>query len=405
MIDREIRRIVTDRARESMLEMNAAPIKVVHFNKTFGSVTENWIYNQVTGLDGSITRFYAIDRVNKDEFPLNGLRCLREDLTYFPLLFNRAWNKFFHRYPQFLFWLRKDRPHLIHAHFGPSGHYILPYARWLNIPLITSFYGYDAYLMPEKEPCWHDRYKKLFQHGRLFLAEGPAMCKKLIELGCPREKTIVHHIGINLGNYQFSVRKPSNEIRLMVCGRFVEKKGIPYAIEALSRVISRGKANVRLTIVGDSDSDGSMTSEKRRILYTIEKQALASAVRLVGYVPHDKLIDMLYDHHILIAPSVHASDGDAEGGFPIILTEALATGMPVVAFNHCDIPEIVQDGKSGFLVPEKDVDALAERLVHLIDHPEIWPEMGRAGREYVETNFDIDKLNDRLVEIYQELLD
>jgi colanic acid/amylovoran biosynthesis glycosyltransferase len=275
---------------------------------------------------------------------------------------------------------------------------------WLKIPLITSFYGYDAYLLPQTESCWHNKYKKLFKKGRLFLAEGPAMCKKLIELGCPREKTIVHHIGIKLGNYQFSVRKPSNEIRLMVCGRFVEKKGIPYAIEAFSRVRSAGGACVSLTVVGDSDSEGSMTSEKRRILDTIEKHALASAVRLVGYVPHDKLIDMLYDHHILIAPSVHASDGDAEGGFPVVLTEALATGMPVVAFNHCDIPEIVQDGVSGFLVPERDVAALAEKLVYLIDHPEIWPERGRAGREYVETNFDIDKLNYRLVEIYQKLL-
>ena len=60
--------------------------------------------------------------------------------------------------------------------------------------------------------------------------------------------------------------------------------------------------------------------------------------------------------------------------------------------------------KSGFLVPERDVDALAEKLLYLIEHREIWPEMGRAGRAYVEERYDINKLNNRLVEIYQQLI-
>jgi colanic acid/amylovoran biosynthesis glycosyltransferase len=64
----------------------------------------------------------------------------------------------------------------------------------------------------------------------------------------------------------------------------------------------------------------------------------------------------------------------------------------------------VLDGKSGFLVPERDVDAIALKLQQLILHPEIWPEMGRAGRQFVKNHYDIKKLNDRLVEIYQRLL-
>ena len=78
--------------------------------------------------------------------------------------------------------------------------------------------------------------------------------------------------------------------------------------------------------------------------------------------------------------------------------------MPAVAFNHCDIPEIIQDGVSGFLVPEHDVGALAEKLTYLIEHPGLWPEMGQAGREHVEANFNIDTLNCRLVEIYRNLI-
>jgi len=252
---------------------------------------------------------------------------------------------------------------------------------------------------------WQNKYKKLFKQGRLFLAEGPAMRDKLIELGCPPDKIVIHHIGVEPDKYKFHVRRPNSQVRLLVCGRFVEKKGIPYAVEALKHVISKTKANVRLTIVGDSSSQGALTDEKRKILNAIKEYGVDNSVTLTGFVTHNELLKIIYDHHIFLAPSVHASDGNAEGGFPVILTEVLASGMPVVAFNHCDIPEIIQDGVSGFMVPERDVDTFAEKLIYLIEHPEIWPEMGQAGRAYVEANYDIHKLNNRLIEIYESLLD
>jgi len=75
----------------------------------------------------------------------------------------------------------------------------------------------------------------------------------------------------------------------------------------------------------------------------------------------------------------------------------------VVATNHCDIPNIIQDGQSGFLVPERDAGALAGRLECLIKQPELWPEMGWAGRKFVEEHHDIKKLGRRLVKIYEAL--
>ncbi len=381
------------------------PLKVAHCRASFGVLTENWVYNQVLNLDKKVPiKFYSITNENRDSFPLNNLQSLHDNLGNIPLLFNRIWNRFFHWYPQLLLWLRKERPDLIHAHFGPDGCKFLPYAKLCGIPLITSFYGYDAYILPQQQLNWRKKYRTLFKQGRLFLAEGPAMRDKLIEIGCPPEKIIVHHIGIEPYKYDFHIRKPNSQVRLLVCGRFVEKKGIPYAVEALKCVKSKTKADVRLTIVGDSNCRGALTNEKKKILSAIEEHGIRDAVTLTGFVSHDELIRIIYDHHIFLAPSIHASDGNAEGGFPVILTEAQASGMPVVAFNHCDIPEIIEDGVSGFLVPEHDVSALAEKLTYLIDNPNLWPKMGRAGRANVEDNYDIHKLNDRLIEIYQSLL-
>jgi colanic acid/amylovoran biosynthesis glycosyltransferase len=85
--------------------------------------------------------------------------------------------------------------------------------------------------------------------------------------------------------------------------------------------------------------------------------------------------------------------------------EAFAQGVPVISTYHAGIPEVVKDGESGFLVPERDADTLAEKLERLIEHPKLRVAMGRNGRRFVEEHYDIDKLNDRLVKIYQQLLD
>ncbi len=107
--------------------------------------------------------------------------------------------------------------------------------------------------------------------------------------------------------------------------------------------------------------------------------------------------------HLLLLPSVAAADGDQECT-PVSLMDAQAAGMPVLSTRHSGIPEVVPDGQSGFLVPERDVAALAERLLFLADHPEIWPEMGHAGRRHVERNYNCERLSRLTVEMYEEVL-
>ena len=104
-----------------------------------------------------------------------------------------------------------------------------------------------------------------------------------------------------------------------------------------------------------------------------------------------------------MAPSLTSSTGDQEG-IPGVIMEAFATGLPVVSTEHAGIPEIVRDGASGFLVPEKDVDALIQKLEILIQQPQLRYAMGRTGRKYVEQYYNIKILNNRLVELYQQLL-
>jgi colanic acid/amylovoran biosynthesis glycosyltransferase len=135
----------------------------------------------------------------------------------------------------------------------------------------------------------------------------------------------------------------------------------------------------------------------------IDELDLGEQVKLVGPKSQEEVIALLQDAHLFVTPSVTAASGDQEG-IPNVLKEAMAMGIPVVSTRHSGIPELVQDGVSGLLAPERDSEALAERLACLIDHPEKWAAMGRAGRQHVESEFDSDKLNKELVDLYLQVI-
>jgi len=118
----------------------------------------------------------------------------------------------------------------------------------------------------------------------------------------------------------------------------------------------------------------------------------------------ESALQRLYDEaSIFLLSSVTAQNGDQEG-MGLVILEAQAVGLPVLSTQHDGIPEAVVDGQSAFLVPERDVDALADRLTYLIEHPDIWPHMAQVGRAHVEDQYDIEVLNDRLAAIYREVV-
>lgn len=154
--------------------------------------------------------------------------------------------------------------------------------------------------------------------------------------------------------------------------------------------------NVQYTIVGEG-------AFQPLIEKYIDANNLNQYVRLTGWKTHEEIKVLLTNSHFLIAPSITSNDGDREG-IPNVLKEAMATGVPVVTTNHSGIPELVENGVSGFVVPEKDVDALADRIIYLINHPEDCERVSCEGRKKIVSDFDIDKLNDQLIKYYMLLV-
>ncbi len=88
----------------------------------------------------------------------------------------------------------------------------------------------------------------------------------------------------------------------------------------------------------------------------------------------------------------------------VIISQSLATGLPVITTRHSGLPEQVKDGESGFLVNEGDWKDLAEKIVYMLEHPEVWPEMGRKGREHVIKNYNSEILMDKQIDLYKKLV-
>ena len=294
--------------------------------------------------------------------------------------------------------LGKQKYHIIHCHFGPNGFkgLLLKKLGLFEGKIVTTFHGYDItrYL---QSSCVPNPYKQLFEQGDLFLPISKLWKHRLIELGCDEQKISVHRMGVDCTKFSFTPRyvTKNDQIRIVTVARLVEKKGVEYGIRAVAK-LSQIYHNIEYNIIGD----GVLKSELQQL---IKDNGAGHTVKLLGWKQQHEIVEILKNSHILLAPSVTSQDGDQEG-IPVVLMEAMAMGLPVLSTQHSGIPELIENGVSGFLVPERDADALAEKLAYLIENSECWVEMGQAGRKCIEQNYDINKLNYQLVSLYKELL-
>ncbi len=375
---------------------------VAHINKQYFARSETFMYFYLS----HFRRTHPIclswgPIINTDSFPFPlsdcyTVRAKRYTLRWF---WAEAWRKLAGRLVLAESILRGRKARLIHAHYGPVGWWALPLKRRLLLPLVTNFYGYDVAPEIEEEGLdWPQRRQELFGEGDLFLVEGPFMQRRLIDFGCPPEKVQIQHIAIKVQEMPFRPRKPSTDGKVVIlfAGRFYEKKGLLYALQAV-RDVWRSRRNIEFRIIGDGPL-------MPKVQAFVKEHQMEPYVRLLGFLNHKDYLQEMQDADIFLHPSVTAADGDSEGGAPTTILEAQALGMPVVSTYHADIPNIVVPGKSALLVPERDSQALYAALSDLLEHPEIWEEMGRAGRAHVEMYHDVDREVWALEEKYFTLL-
>jgi len=180
--------------------------------------------------------------------------------------------------------------------------------------------------------------------------------------------------------------KHMHDITIFTCGRFYASKGIQYLIRAMPSVLQEFK-NVRLKIFGK----GPLRAYLKSLVVSL---GLQSNVDIVGHVPYERLIYEMYKSDIAVFPSL------VEVGASLAVMEAMACGKAVIAFKYPFSTEIIQHMKTGYHVPPKSIEELAEGVKALVEDEPLRKKLGRNAKENIARNHDIKLVAGKYIDVY-----
>lgn len=383
-------------------------MRVLHCFDKYLNSTMNWAYNAITHTpdtqpliaapiivknqfyDKRFTYFFSDSQW---EFPADEWSVSRDQRAVAWFFRSKYWKKVFSK-------IKKEPPAIVHAHFAPVGCAVMDLAEKKGLPLVTSFYGADYERLPHKWPRFQPKYQQLFRQSALLLCEGEHGASILAKMGCPESKIRVVPLGIEFEKVTFLHReKPANQLMLLQAATIVEKKGYMTTLEAF-RLALRTCPGIHLTIVGEQ-VDKKLVKTMRQF---IAEHQLENHVAWLDFVDTRQFHRFLDGFDVFIHPSCYAADRDCEGGAPIVLLDAQATGLPVIATTHCDIPSEVLHERTGLLASERDATALAAHIerFYRMGNTE-YQTFSRNARNHVAQKFDVKHTGQQLRALYESL--
>ncbi|MCR8641086.1 glycosyltransferase [Paenibacillus sp. N1-5-1-14] len=294
--------------------------------------------------------------------------------------------------------LKPYKPAFIHAHYGFGGVLSLPIQRSLNIPLIVTFHGHDATAKDEADNEYYThrlyvRKRKILQErAALFLAVSDFIKSKMIAQGYPEHKIVTHYLGIDLDFFKPDPTIPRKQLVLFV-GRLVENKGGEYLIRAMEQV-QQSSPETELIVIGEGDL---------REALEVQAEYSLTNYQFIGTQSQESVRAWLNQAKVLCVPSITIESGKSEG-FGQVFIEANAMGVPVVSFATGGIPEAVEHGKTGYLLPERDWSGLAKHILLLIQSESLWQQFSEQGMKRVSAEFNLSIQKKKLEHIYDQFL-
>src|SRR5581483_7648686 len=289
---------------------------------------------------------------------------------------------------------RRRDADVMHIYFGHTGVHLLPFIKGWEKPCIVSFHGMDVQTRADK-PEYEAQLRELLQVTPLVLARSFSLRDRLIALGCPPDKIRINRTGIPLEDFPFKTRTaPANRAwRFVQACRLIPKKGLRTALRAFAQFRKRFP-EAHFSIAGE----GPMRKELEQFIWEL---GLTGAVTLRGFLGQTELCELYAQSHVFVHPSEITEDQNQEG-VPNSMLEAMSTGLPVLATLHGGIPEAVENGRTGLLVPERDDEALFNAMIELTSSPERLFALGRAASEAVGENFEHETQIRKLESYYDE---
>jgi colanic acid/amylovoran biosynthesis glycosyltransferase len=276
----------------------------------------------------------------------------------------------------------------LHAHFADGAALTaLRLSRLLAVPYSVTAHAYDIYKAPKNL-----RQKLL---GAAFITSGCDYTVRDLRALCPERGDRIHRLvmGVDPARFRRGGPPPGGRTVLAV-GRLVEKKGFSHLLEAAAR-LHREDGLERVLIVGEGELRGELEAQ-------IERLGLGDTASLLGALEPERVRELYERADLFCMPCVIAPDGDRDS-MPVVVKEALAMELPVVASDEVGLPELVR-AEWGRLVPPADPEALAAAISELFSLPPAErAEMGRRGRAFVERHCSLEGETERLVGLVQAL--
>lgn len=353
---------------------------IVQVKIPYLNLREAFVYEQITRL----RRYRSIvltDRpmANLDLFPLKEIYHLREVVNL---------ERF----------LASQEAFLIHAHSVQAAEAMLEAKTRLNLPLLVSLYETDLDLLSRKNRSYMQQLLNLFQKGEHIFVVSHHMRERLGELGCKRQKVTILRPGIDIEQFPFRPRAPEGPdgaILIASMVRFKDRRGLPMLVRAFAQVHS-DFPRTELEIYGNGERFHVKLQELAVSLN------LARHVSLRGVPTGARLAEALAKAHLFCLPA--SSWGKSGISVPIVLAQAMATGLPVVSTTYPGIEELITNGVNGLLVPPGDLDGLVAKLTYLAGHQEEWPGIGRAAHDRVKTSFNLARQVEKLEHVYDQFV-
>jgi glycosyltransferase involved in cell wall biosynthesis len=220
-----------------------------------------------------------------------------------------------------------------------------------------------------------------------FISPSRYLADRFVANGLPADRVRVIRNGIDLGRYRASGRRDAAaDFTIGYIGQLIGHKGIAILLEALTFMSD----NTRLTIVGDGEQAAYLKDLSHRL-------DVQGRVEFMGKVDNRHIATIHERLDVVVVPSIWPENS------PVVITEAMASGIPVVASDIGGIPELVEDGVTGFLVPPRDARALAERVEYLRRRPDERRRMSAQAVERIQSHALRSQV-DRIVEVYEGLV-
>jgi colanic acid/amylovoran biosynthesis glycosyltransferase len=361
---------------------------------------EMWhIYRQITALKRCQPVVIAQKREEVDRYPFEPVHLVPKTALHFLRRFwfrqlrDAPWQISDGELQALLDVLGKTDARLLHIYFGHIAVHLLPLIRAWRNPSIVSFHGADV-MVDMNKPVHREATRQMLAAAKLVLVRSESLRRAVIDLGCDERKVEVQRTGIPLDEFPFRERNfvaATAEWRFVQAGRLIEKKGLPVTLQAFACFLRR-YPNSTLTIAGEGPLLGQLQTLARKL-------KIDNCVSFTGFISQEQLREIYYASHIFLHPSETGSDGNQEG-IPNSMLEAMASGLPVFATRHGGIPEAIENGVSGVLVPEYDQEELGRALLSAAQDPDFLSRIAHAGAEVVRERFERHVQARRLEDVY-----